>query len=200
MAMRWENGSPERKIEAFIGAWGVKTGDIVDTDHLLELASRIFEVENTGLPDRMMAAIDALGPKGRRAKAQKNIEAVMGDAGRFSPDWGKEFREQQAHAALDQAATPAALHRMMDNSKPDMIDGEPFDCVGELDIDPAQLLRKVVSAVISAGRADILWEFPEVLAFFGSRIPQREEVAHLHNVDQRMFDAADKWPNRKPRA
>ncbi len=191
MAMRWPNGSAERKIEAFIGAWGVKTGDIVDTDHLLELASRIFEVENTGLPDQLMASIDALGPKGRRAKAQKNIKAVMGDAGRFSPDWCK--------AADGITRIPEeSLHRMMDNSKPDLIDGEPFDVVGEMDIDPAQLLRKVVSAVISAGRADILWEFPDVLAFFGSRIPQREEVAHLHNVDQRMFDAAEKWPNRKP--
>lgn len=115
----------------------------------------------------------------------------MGDAGRFSSDWSKnpDGATRIAHESLQ---------RMMERSKPEMVDGEPFDCAGELDIDPAQLLRKVVSAVISAGRADILWEFPDVLAFFGSRIPQREEVAHLHNVDQRMFDAADKWPNRNP--
>jgi len=193
MAMRWENGSPERKIEAFIGAWGVKTGDIVDTDHLLELASRIFEVDNSGLPERMMREIEALGSKGRKALAQKNIKAVMGDAGRFSPDWGKD--------ADGLTRIPEeSLQRMIDRSKPEMVDGEPFDCVGELDIDPAQLLRKVVSAVISAGRADILWEFPDVLAFFGSRIPQREEVAHLNNVDERMFEAAEKWPNRARRA
>lgn len=174
MAMRWPNGSAERKIEAFIGAWGVKTGDIVDTDHLLELASRIFEVENTGLPDRMMAKIDALGPKGRKAKAQKNIKAVMGDAGRFSPDWGKEFRERQAQAAAstgDAPITPAGLQRMIDNSQPDLIDGEPFGIEGELDIDPAKLLRKVVVAVINAGHASDLYEFPDVLAFFGARQP-----------------------------
>lgn len=191
MAIRWPNGSAERKIEAFIGAWGVKTGDIVDTNHLLELASRIFEVENTGLADQVMASIDALGPKGRRAKAQRNIKSVMGDAGRFSPHWGKD-------ADGITRIPEESLQRMMDNSKPELIDGEPFDVVGEMDIDPAQLLRKVVSAVISAGRGDILWEFPDVLAFFGSRIPQREEVGHLHNVDKRMFDAAEKWPNRKP--
>lgn len=92
--------------------------------------------------------------------------------------------------------TEAGLSKMMDESKPQLIDGEPFECIGELDIDPASLLRKVVSAVISYGHSDILWEFPEVLAFFGSRIPQRNEVAHLHNVDERMFEAADKWPNR----
>lgn len=92
-----------------------------------------------------------------------------------------------------------ALERMMEASKPDLIDGDTFECVGDLDIDPAKLLRKVVTAVINHGQSHILWEFPEVLAFFGSRIPQREEVAHLHNVDERMFEAADKWPNRKPR-
>lgn len=174
MAMRWPNGSAERKIEAFIGAWGVKTGDIVDTDHLLELASRIFEVENTGLADRMMAKIDAMGPKGRKAKAQKNIKTVMGDAGRFSLDWGKEFGERQtqsASAGSDAPITAESLHRMMDNSQPDLIDGEPFGVEGELDIDPAKLLRKVVSAVISAGHASDLYEFPDVLAFFGSRTP-----------------------------
>lgn len=92
--------------------------------------------------------------------------------------------------------TEDGLRRMMADAKPQMVDGDPFDCVGELDIDPATLLRKVVTAVISYGHSDILWEFPEVLAFFGSRIPQREETAHLHNVDERMFEAADKWPNR----
>lgn len=91
----------------------------------------------------------------------------------------------------------AQLQNMVDKSAPKLIDGEPFDCEGDLDIDPVKLLRKVVSAVISADRPDILWEFPDVLAFLGSRIPQREEVAHHHNVDERMFEAADKWPNRK---
>jgi len=94
--------------------------------------------------------------------------------------------------------TQAMLDRMMEASSPELIDGDAFEVVGELNVDPAQLLRKVVSAVIGAGHADILWEFPEVLAFFGSRIPQRDELAGHHNVDTRMFDAAEKWPNRKP--
>lgn len=93
--------------------------------------------------------------------------------------------------------TQEGLQRVMDASVPDLIDGEPFECEGQLDIDPAQLLRKVVVAVISYGQSHILYEFPEVLAFFGSRIPQRSEVAHLHGIDERMFDAAEKWPNRK---
>ena len=94
--------------------------------------------------------------------------------------------------------TQDGLQRMMDASEPNLIDGAPFECEGELDIDPAQLLRKVVVAVISYGQGHILYEFPEVLAFFGSRIPQRDEVKHLYAVDERMFEAADKWPNRRP--
>ncbi len=191
MPMRWPNGSAERKIEAFIGAWGVKTGDIVDTEHLLELASRLFEVENTGLPGGMMAVIDRLGPKGRKAMAQKNLKTVMGSDGRFDPNWNG-----QAAPTVGGQVTQPALQRMMDASRPEIIDGAPFGVAGDLDLDPAQLLRKVVSAVISAGRADILWEFPEVLAFFGARIPDRAEVQGHHHVDHRMFDAADKWPNR----
>lgn len=89
------------------------------------------------------------------------------------------------------------LERMMDNSQPNLIDGAPMDCEGELDIDPAKLLRKVVSAVISSGKADILWEFPDVLAFFGSRIPDREELTGHTNIDERMFEAKSRWPNLK---
>lgn len=168
MAMRWENGSPERKIEAFIGAWGVKTGDILDTDHLLELASRLFEVENSGLADRMEQMISALGPKGRKAMAQKNLAAVMGSAGRFDPSWNGSASPSVSE---DGPVTAAALQRMMDASTPHMIDGEPFGISEQLDIDPAKLLRRVVSAVISAGHASDLYEFPEVLAFFGARLP-----------------------------
>lgn len=198
MAQRWENGSPERKIEAFIGAWGVKTGDIVDTGHLLELASRLFEVENNGIADRMMVAINSLGPKGRKAMAQKNLKAVMGGEGRFAADWGATT-DQDGGAPIGRALIPeASLQRMMDKSEPKLIDGAGLDIDGTLDVDPAQLLRKVVSAVISAGRGDILWGFPEVLAFFNARIPNREELAGHHNVDERMFEAKAKWPNVRP--
>lgn len=97
----------------------------------------------------------------------------------------------------DLNVTQDSLERMMDASVPHLVSGEPQDCEGDLDIDPAQLLRKVVSAVISAGRSDILWEFPEVLAFFNARIPDRHEVEHHHRVDERMFDVKANWPNLK---
>ena len=109
---------------------------------------------------------------------------------------GVPYLDDFAAPLPDAPITQDGLQKMMDGAGEQLIDGEPFDCEGNLDIDPAKLLRKVVSAVISHGQASILWEFPEVLAFFGSRIPQRHEVTHLHNVDERMFEAADKWPNR----
>lgn len=46
------------------------------------------------------------------------------------------------------------------------------------------LLRQVVSAIISAGHADDLYDFPDVLEYFGSRIPSEEETA-------------DHWKGRK---
>jgi len=81
--------------------------------------------------------------------------------------------------------TPEGLRRMMEASAPD-INEQGFD------VDPARLLQKVVVAVIGAGRQDILWEFPEVLDFFEARIPERHEVSHLHNIDERMFAAAER--------
>lgn len=179
--------SAHKKIEMFIGAWGVKTGDIVSGEHLLELASRLFEVENTGVESEMAVKIDALGRKERKRLAEKNLPSVFG-----SKPHEKTLPPPSA------GITEAQLERMMAGSEPKVIDGDDLDIDGKLDVDPAQLLRKVVSAVISAGRADILWEFPEVLAFFGSRIPYRHEVAHLHNIDERQFEAKARWPNVRP--
>lgn len=63
---------------------------------------------------------------------------------------------------------------MMANSKPQMISGAGFGVDGDLDIDPAKLLRKVVVAIINAGHGSDLHEFPDVLAFFGARMPPKE--------------------------
>lgn len=74
----------------------------------------------------------------------------------------------------------AGLAKVMADSKPHLISGEPFGADGQLDIDPAKLLRKVVSAVISAGHAADLYEFPDVLAFFNARLPASDELAGRH--------------------
>jgi hypothetical protein len=70
--------------------------------------------------------------------------------------------------------TAELLRRHEDEAGPDLIDGEPFGVEGPLDIDPATLLRKVVVAVINAGHASDLYDYPEVLAYFGSRILPQE--------------------------
>jgi len=74
--------------------------------------------------------------------------------------------------------------------------GYPYDeslnAEGERKGDPDQLLRKVVLAVVEAGQAHILYDMPEVLAFFGAVIPTPLELADLHNVDPRIMEAAQK--------
>lgn len=189
MSKPWTIEPRGRQLEAFVGAYGIRTSQFETTRELIWFACRLFEIasEQVETIDQAASKIEAIGKKERGLRAKRNRDVLFPM---------EHFVSKPASASPDGRMTAAGLEKMMDASRPEMIDGEPFDVVGELDIDPAQLLRKVVSAVISADRPDILWEFPEVLAFFGSRIPQRADVAHLHNVDQRMFEAADKWPNR----
>lgn len=48
------------------------------------------------------------------------------------------------------------------------------------EISADDLLRKVVLAVVNAGHASDLYEFPDVLAYFGSRVPHPDEIADHH--------------------
>lgn len=91
--------------------------------------------------------------------------------------------------------TQERIDLMMRRQEERLVSGADQDCTGDLDIDPVSLLRKVVTAVINHGRQDILWEFPELLEFLGSRIPRREELSGHTGVDERMFEAKEKWPN-----
>lgn len=190
MTKPWTVEPRGRQLEAFVGAYGIRTGQFKTTRELIWFACRLFGVDPVGMEtvDAAASAIEALGKKERGARARQNREVIFP---------AEDFSAAPAKAA-DAPVTADSLYRMMANSSPELTDGTPFNVAGELDIDPAQLLRKVVSAVISAGRAEILWEFPEVLAFFGARIPDRADAAHLHKTDERMFEAADKWPNRAP--
>ena len=98
----------------------------------------------------------------------------------------------------EQKITMAGLEKMFAESQPQLVSGASQDCVGELDIDPARLLKKVVAAVISHGQGHILYEFPEVLEFTKSRIPSRSEIEGHTGIDERMFEAKAKWPNLIP--
>jgi hypothetical protein len=48
----------------------------------------------------------------------------------------------------------------------------------------AQLLRKVVVAIINKGHADDLYEFPDVLDYFGARIPDENEISPEAALDE----------------
>ena len=49
----------------------------------------------------------------------------------------------------------------------------------------AQLLRKIVVAIINKGHAADLYEFPDVLAYFGARSPSDEELAEAGVIRSR---------------
>lgn len=58
--------------------------------------------------------------------------------------------------------------------------GIPYDATknGEDEVaghEPHELLRKVVLAVVNAGHASDLYEFPDVLAYFGAQLPEAAE-------------------------
>lgn len=183
----WLNEPRGRQLEAFVGVWDIKTSRYETTAELLSAAKVLFGLED-GLwfVEEMAAAIDALGKKerGLRARANRHMIAVEEDG--------------ESKVSVDVAMTTEGLEKMMADSAPQMVSGAGQDCIGELGIYPARLLRKVVSAVISAGQGHVLYEFPELLEFMGSRIPSREELSGHTNVDERMFEAKEKWPNLAP--
>lgn len=182
----WLSNPRGRQLEAFVGAYGIKTSGFSSSDELVFKACQLFEIDlgTTDTIDQAADAIVLLGKKERRIRAAKNRHLLTDD--------------EPSKTAVDTPITAEGLEKMMADSKPHLIDGTSMDCVGELDIDPAKLLRKVVSAVISHGQGHVLYDFPEVLAFFGSRIPDREELAGHTGVDERMFEAKANWSNLDP--
>lgn len=180
----WLSAPRGRQLEAFVGVWDIRTSRYETNDDLISAACTLYGICAPSFwgVDEAASAIEALGKKQRAELARANRHLLVG--------------YDDGPAKLVAAPiTEEALGKMMADSKPQMIDGASMDCVGELDIDPAQLLRKVVSAVISGGHGHLLYEFPEVLAFFGSRIPARSELVGHTGVDERMFEAKAKWPN-----
>lgn len=174
----WKGSREGAVLAAYLGCWGCKTGQIGSMEELTFLATRIYELPDGLSPAEVGDRIEALGKKERRRLAYTNIPALFPEPdevwpGDIPPRRG--FRPPGAEPDRPgsiEGASPAVLSAMMKHSRPHLIDGEPFGVEGELDIDPAKLLRKVVSAIIAAGHASDLYEFPDVLAFFGARIPE----------------------------
>lgn len=187
----WLSSPRGRQLEAFVGAYGIKTSRYQTTEEIIIDACTLFDLLGVNRSvlwsvEETASAIEALGKKERVKRARDNRHLIA------RPD------DEPLAKRADAQITEEGLAKMMADSKPQMIDGADMDCSGELDIDPAKLLRKVVSAVISADQGHILYEFPEVLAFFGSRIPSRAELSGHTGVDERMFEAKAKWPNLIP--
>jgi hypothetical protein len=183
----WLSEPRGRQLEAFVGVWNIKTHQFKTSKELIWFGLRLFGLDPVGVDtvERAAGMIEDLGKKERAVRARENRDILFP-------------LEDLASEPSASPVTEEALDKMMADSKPQMVDGASQDCVGELDIDPAKLLLKVVSAVIGAGQAHILYDFPEVLEFTKSRIPSRAELAGHTNTDERMFEAKAKWPNLIP--
>lgn len=181
----WLSEPRGRQLEAFLGVWGIKTSEIETTEDLIADACTLYEIPITiGLSVETVAAqIEALGRKERKSRVEANIG--------FFPD--RADKKQSA-----QPITQEGLVKMFADSQPKLVSGASQDCIGELDIDPTRLLKKVIAAVISHGQGHILYEFPEVLEFTKSRIPSRSELEGHTGIDERMFEAKANWPNLIP--
>lgn len=181
----WLSEPRGRQLEAFVGVWDIKTSRYETTAEMISSACILFGISAPSFwgVEETAAAIESLGKKerGALARANRHLIATVDDG--------------PVKGVVEVPVTVEGLEKMMANSAPQMVSGAGQDCIGELDIDPARLLRKVVSAVISGGQGHVLYEFPELLEFMGSRIPSREELSGHTNVDERMFEAKAKWPN-----
>lgn len=62
-----------RKLEAFLGARGMKTSEIATTDELIQTAAGVFEIPMQTTCRKMADAIDGLPKSERRRLAKKNI-------------------------------------------------------------------------------------------------------------------------------
>lgn len=181
----WLEFKRGRQLEAFIGVWGIRTSDFETSDDLMAAACRMYDItpSRSMTVDTLSEKIEALGKKERRFLAMKNLGT---------------FHNREASRQAKNPITEEALVEAIGKETPQLVDGASQDCIGELDIDPSHLLRKVLTAIISGGHGHLLYEFPEVLEFMGSRIPKRSELAGHHGIDERMFAAKAKWPNLMP--
>ena len=168
----WKTEPRGPQLEAFVGAFGIHTSQFSTTGELIWFACKLFGVDPAGIrtAEEAAAKIEALGKKERSRRAYANRGHLFPNEEFSRPSPGERLIGA-AKEMQDMVQTGSELERMMAEGTPQLIDGEPFGVDGDLDVNPAKLLRKVVSAVISAGHASDLYEFPEVLAFFGARLP-----------------------------
>jgi hypothetical protein len=160
----WQSQPGGTQLEAYVGAAGLKTSPFDTAEQLIAAAAHLFDLPPETTCQEMAEAVTEIGRKERVQRSQRNLATLAG-------------RPVSQSIAPDQRS----LEAMMQNSQSQMANGAPFGVAGEMDLDPAKLLRRVVSAVIAAGHASDLYEFPDVLAFFGARNPEPSELAGHHN-------------------
>ena len=83
----------------------------------------------------------------------------------------------------EQKITMAGLEKMFADSEPQLVDGASQDCIGELDIDPARLLKKVIAAVISHGQGHT-----RIMAYDTAPDDLKPALLTLARVEQRASE------------
>lgn len=214
----WEYLEGGRQLEAFLGAYGMKTGTLETIDDLLAEAALAFEITDATTVTEMAARIASLSRKERRALATKNmgyvgkghperesarsplqgdeqgglewtptrrvteeeIEAGKSPRGAWTrsqlAEWGVPWPPpggwRRRITSFDGSATSAKAAQRPSTKD---IDRKPAADPAE-NPDAAKLLHQVVMAVINAGQGTLLNELPEVLAYYGSRIPTVADI------------------------
>lgn len=182
----WHEFERGKQLEAFIGAQGVKTSTFATSNEIITCAEMVFAYDDEKVfllsVDEAAAWVESLGRKGRKDRAAKNF-------GRFSHLTNADAPKTTGSAEV----TQNGLEKMFADDAPQLVSGKQQDLERDLDINPANLLRKVISAVISHGQGHILYDFPEVMQFLKSRIPDRDELSGHHSINEDIQKAKENW-------
>lgn len=145
----WKVEKRGTELEAYLGSRGIRTSQFETTEDLIAAARSVFQVIGNSC-DEVADAVSRLS-KGERARlASKNGQLFSDFAPAATGNGGKQETQPRG-----------------------VVDGGPFGFPGSLDLDAEKLLKKVVGKLISTGNAGLLNEFPDVLAYFGGRLPER---------------------------
>lgn len=111
----WISEDGGRRLEAFLGARGMKTSEIATTDELIQTAAGVFEIPMETTCLKMADAVAALPKESRRKLAKKNLGPACAPRPR-SP--GRPVLSSLA----DELGVPAAdlaeiLHGLIDRRK-----------------------------------------------------------------------------------
>ena len=150
----WTKIDGATRVAAALGCWGCKTGEIRTEAELIRIACIVYRLPPAVCTVREAADAIAEIPKAERKR--RVYEALCAE-------WPAPCRLWPE--GINGRSPPKRRSRPEGGSEP-------------AGLDPARMLRELVSAVISCGRGDILAGIPGLLAFFGARDPASSDESN----------------------